>query len=101
MKEIKITLEDLFGEQKLIAEIIGIEAYLKLAEVYGGQSIYIAKMDKVENIQRNARIIADFNGYNHKFLANKYHLSERSIRAIIAEYVHSPLPGQLSFFDDS
>lgn len=101
MKDIEITLDDLVGEQKELAEVIGLDAYLRLIEIYGGTTIYIAKLDNIKIMQRNKKIISEYTGYNAKFLANKYGLSDRALRTIIANYVHSPLPGQLSFFDDS
>ena len=52
---------------------------------YGGLSIYIAKADSVIRSARDEKIRRDFNGYNFKFLVNKYNLSERTIRSITAE----------------
>ncbi|MFQ8786727.1 Mor transcription activator family protein [Ruminococcus sp.] len=43
-------------------------------------SIYIAKADSVIRSARDEKIRRDFNGYNFKFLVNKYNLSERTIR---------------------
>lgn len=95
-----ITIDDLAGEQRDLAETIGIEAYLKLVKDRGGTTIYIAKPDKAENIKRDMKIIAEYTGYNQRDLARQYNLSDRTIRRIIEEYVHNPLPGQLSFFDE-
>lgn len=97
----EIQLSDLQGDQRELAEIIGIEAYLQLVKIYGGTTIYIAKMDKLQNIKRDAEIAKAFNGYNYRSLAYKYRLSERTVREIIARE-NSKLTGtQMSFFDDS
>lgn len=96
-----IKLKDLQGDQRELAEIIGIESYLELVKIYGGMTIYIAKMDKLQNIKRDAEIVKNFNGYNYKHLAHKYRLAERTVREIIARENSKTGATQLSFFDDS
>lgn len=96
-----IKLSDLQGDQRELAEVIGIEAYLDLVRTYGGMTIYIAKMDKLLNAKRDAEIVKRFNGYNYKFLANEYRLTERMIREIITRDGRKLGYTQLSFFDDS
>ena len=96
-----IKIQDLQGEQRQIAEIIGLEAYLKLVKIYGGTNIYIAKIDKLLSIKRDMEIVKRFNGYNYKSLANQYRLSERAVREIINRENSRLLNQQLSFFDDS
>ena len=94
-------IQDLQGEQRQIAETIGLEAYLKLVKIYGGTNIYIAKIDKLLSIKRDMEIVKRFNGYNYKSLANQYRLSERAVREIINRENSRILNQQLSFFDDS
>ncbi|CDC79770.1 mor transcription activator domain protein [Clostridium sp. CAG:964] len=96
-----IKIQDLQGEQRQIAETIGLEAYLKLVKIYGGTNIYIAKIDKLLSIKRDEEIVKRFNGYNFKSLANQYRLSERAVREIINRENSRILNQQLSFFDDS
>lgn len=96
-----IKIQDLQGEQRQIAETIGLEAYLKLVKIYGGTNIYIAKIDKLLSIKRDMEIVKRFNGYNYKSLANQYRLSERAVREIINRENSRLLSQQLSFFDDS
>ncbi len=79
----EIELDDLYGEQKELAELIGIETYVKLVRLIGGSNIYIAKADKLVNIFRNKKIRSEFTGDNYNALAIKYGLSERRIRNII------------------
>ena len=78
-----ITIEQLHGEQKEIAEIIGLEAYQKLSRHYSGCSIYIGKCERIDRCQRNAEIRQKFNGNNYKQLAAEYGLSEFTIRKIV------------------
>lgn len=100
----ELTLEDLGTEQRELAECIGIEAYKKLLINYAGSCVYVCKPDTVTLNARNAQIRKEFNGYNYLELAKKYNLSEISIRRIVSpvitEIKASPLPGQISFFDD-
>lgn len=51
-----IKIQDLQGEQRQIAETIGLEAYLKLVKIYGGTNIYIAKIDKLLSIKRDMKL---------------------------------------------
>lgn len=96
-----IELKDLQGDQRELAEVIGIESYLELVRTYGGTTIYIAKMDKLQNIKRDAEIVKNFNGYNYKQLAHKHRLAERTVREIIAREYSKQGATQLSFFNDS
>ena len=94
MPELDIYEEDLTPEQRDIYDCIGSQAY-------GGLSIYIAKADSVIRSARDEKIRRDFNGYNFKFLVNKYNLSERTIRSITAEIrqekQNAPIEGQITF----
>lgn len=96
-----IRLSDLQGDQRELAELIGIDNYIKVVQKYGGTSIYIAKTDKLLNVQRDLAIIKEFNGRNYRYLACKYRLSERTVRDIIAREYSKDIPTQISLFDDS
>ena len=100
---LEIRLEDLTDEQRKMAECIGIEAYGRLVEGYGGQAIYVPKADSIVRSMRDERIRKDLNGYNYKYLCAKYNLSERTIRSITAdknnEMRNAPIEGQISFFE--
>ncbi len=93
-----ITIDDLQGDQKEIAEAVGLEIYLILVDAFGGGQIYIAKRDKLTAIARNNAIEKEFNGFNFSELAKKYNLSERMIRRIIEEK-RNALIGQFDIFD--
>lgn len=88
MDSFEIQLSDLRGEQREIAHAIGIKAYIELVKLYGGSNIYIAKMDKLFCIKRDAEIIRHFNGENYTSLAKQYGLSERAVRTIVADYMN-------------
>ena len=88
MDSFEIQLSDLRGEQREIAQAIGIKAYIELVKLYGGSNIYIAKMDKLFCIKRDAEIIRHFNGEIYTSLAKQYGLSERAVRTIVADYMN-------------
>ncbi len=80
-----IKIEELDGEQREIAECIGIESYLKLVRSFGGMSLYLPKEERLLKNKRDKEIRETFNGYNYKLLARKFKLSENRIREIINE----------------
>lgn len=94
----KVTIEMLRGEQREIAECIGLDVYLKLVRRFGGCQIYIAKPDKVAAGFRDEQIRAEFNGFNFSVLAAKYGLTERTIREIVRPC--SCLEGQTDMFGE-
>lgn len=95
-----IHIEDLYGNQRDIAEIIGIDGYIELTKIYGGDMIYIQKYSEVQKVQRNKEIRSQFNGCNADELAKKYDLTERYIRSICSDLTsHRRDPNQLSLFE--
>ena len=79
----KINMNNIDGEQREIAECIGIEAYRKLVQRFGGSNIYIQKADTILKSERNNKIRKLFNGKNYKSLAIMFGLSESHIRLIV------------------
>ena len=79
------SLEQLADSSKGIANIIGLEAYKKLVQHYGGSYIYINKPDTVVREERNAEICRKFNGKNYCQLATEYNLNENRIRSILRQ----------------
>lgn len=96
----EIRLEDLSEGQQEVAALIGPGNFRKLMEVYGGAYLYIPKTDRLERMERNERIRAEFDGYNFRELARKYDLTEITIRSIVSDKVRElrarPMDGQLS-----
>lgn len=98
----KLQLEDLDQEQQEVAEVIGLENYKRLVDVFGGLSIYIPKADAWERMARDEQIRAEFDGYNFKELAGRYGLTEVRIRSIVSDKMREvrarPMDGQQSLF---
>ncbi len=81
----EIKFEQLEGDQRELAEVIGIEAYIKLVINYGGSFVYICKAGTILKNNRNNEICNKFNGSNYRELAKEYNLSEKMIREITSE----------------
>lgn len=100
----ELTLDDLEGEQRALAECLGLEAYRRLLLMYAGSTFTVRMPDKVTIPLRNKRIRSEFNGYNWGELARKYNLHEKTIRNIVSGEISriraEPMDGQNSFFDD-
>lgn len=104
MKPEDIIIEDLPEVYQHLAELVGVENMLKIANAFGGgESIYFPKLEAIHRPARDKKIIEEFNGYNFKQLAQKYQLSEMRVRSIVKDYVeferNKPAPGQITVFD--
>ena len=53
-RTVEIHLDDLIGTQRDIAEVIGIENYIKLCKSFGGDTVYIQKYTELQKVERNA-----------------------------------------------
>ncbi len=98
-----INLEELPEVYQMLAELVGVESMLIIAEAFGGgESIYFPKMEAIHRTARNKQIIEEFDGYNFKTLAQKYGLTEMAIRAIVRDYIQlerqKPAEGQITFW---
>ena len=78
-----VPMSDIPEEYRDIAEAIGMEAFIQLTLLCGGQSLYIPKRESLERGARDRDIRARFDGGNYRALAVQCRLSERQIRKII------------------
>ena len=78
MKMNNIDISDLYGIQREIAEIIGIENYIKLSKHFGGEdSLYIQKYSELVKISRNREIRKlRNNGYSASKFAKMYNFDQ-------------------------
>ena len=82
----KITdIGQLSGEQRELAETVGLDAYKKLVANYGGNLLYIPKSETVMKEIIRREITENFDGKNYRKLAVIYGLSEKTIRKILSE----------------
>ena len=52
----KVQMENLDEEQKMLAELIGLEAFKSLVRAFNGTSIYIPKIESLEKAVRDEMI---------------------------------------------
>ncbi len=79
----QMTVEELPESYQPVAEIVGVEGALRLAQHLGGLSFYYPRLDSLLRDKRDAQIRAEFTGCNHRDLARKYKLTESWIREIV------------------
>lgn len=84
-----ISSEQLAGDKKALADTIGLDAYKKLVQHYGGSYIYVNKPDTITRQERNDEICRRFTGSNYNQLALEYNLTENRIRSILRQKQHS------------
>lgn len=96
----RVQIENLDEEQKVLAELIGMEAFKKLVKAFNGTSIYIPKVESLEKTVRDEMIKEEFDGGNYRELALKFGLTETWIRNIVLDKAKEikarPIEGQLS-----
>ena len=77
--------DDVPLEYRDIASVLGMEHFLRLITLCGGQSLYLPKLDSLARNGRDREIRARFDGGNYRALALQFRLSERQVRKIVAQ----------------
>lgn len=96
-----IQADDLPEDLAEIAELIGLEALLRLVELRGGEPLYLPKRERLAIAARDRAIVTEFRGgSSFSELARNHRLTERWIRIIIARQLASSCvsvdkPGQI------
>ena len=97
-----LSLDDLQGESKDLAELLGLETFKALVESFGGANIYIPKADSLILPLRNDLIVREYDGGNVFELSRKWGLTERRIQDIVKakseELRQKPLDGQVFLY---
>ena len=91
-----LTAEMIPEQYRPLAEILGVQKLLVLAEEYGGANVYIPKPEALIRTARDKQIREKFNGYNAERLAQDYGLTVRWVQEICKD---GPQPGQITLFD--
>jgi len=73
------------GLYREIAEEIGVENLLKLSRIIGGATFYLPREDRLLLPLRDKKILDEYNGYNTLELAQRYEVSQRWVRQIVAK----------------
>ena len=99
----RVQLENLDEEQKILAELIGLDGFKNLVRAFNGTSIYVPKIESLEKAVRDELIKEEFDGGNYRELALKYGLTETWIRNIVLDKAREikarPIDGQMSMED--
>lgn len=93
----ELTADDLPEPYRQIAQLIGVKNTVSLADALGGTHIYLPKVESALRSLRDRKIRQEFTGYNYRELAHKYDLTEKWVRAIVAEDATNP--DQVDIFD--
>ena len=81
-----IKCEYLNGAYSELANLLGIEAVLKIHSAYRGQQItFPVQLFSKEFLKM--QFVDEYNGYNIKQLATKYGYSEKWVRQILKEHI--------------
>lgn len=91
-----LTVEMIPEQYRPLAELLGVQRLLTLAEEYGGANVYIPKPEALIRTARDKQIREKYNGYNAERLAQDYGLTVRWVQEICKD---SPPPGQITLFD--
>jgi Mor family transcriptional regulator len=78
-----IDAKDIPQDLKKLVGIVGSDKFFEIVKEYGGESIYIPKVDTFYRSDRNRKIAQEFNGSNYRELAKKYRLTDKMIRYIL------------------
>lgn len=80
-----LTPEQVPEETRWLCDIVGMEQFLEIIDMAGGQFIYLPKRATLEKPLRHAAIRQEFNGENLRQLSRKYGVTERHIRTILKD----------------
>ena len=90
------SIEDVPERYRQLAELIGVENLVKLADYMNGDMMYIPRADGLLTAARRRRIKAEFDGGNRAELAQKYDMTPRQIANILKE---CDIVGQTDIYD--
>lgn len=95
----EVSYEMLQPKQQEIADIIGIEATLKLCEYVQGHGLYIPSNDRAFKKLRNRQLRNDYlkGNWSIAALSKKYGLTDVHIRNIVRDLA----PRQVGLFDET
>ena len=91
-----ITIDMLPEQYQPLAEVIGVQQLLNLAEKQGGSNLYVPKLEALVRTTRDRQIKEEYTGYNAEALAKKYSMTVRWVQEICKD---CPPPGQITLED--
>ncbi|GER92671.1 hypothetical protein A45J_0389 [hot springs metagenome] len=94
-----LNIEDLPEPYSEMAELIGIENALKIAEHFGKQQIYFKSLKEIIAERKRQYIVENFNGVNHAELARVTDYSVQYVYEILAKERNKRQRGLFSNID--
>lgn len=98
----ELTLDDLQQQHREYAEVIGLDNLIKLADTFGGSSIYVPQTKELIKNKIYNKIYQEFDGSNLQELTQKYGVSKSTVYKVVQDKIGKStwnLPGQMSIFD--
>lgn len=78
----EIKKEDVSEILRPMVEIVGMEDFIEIVKVYGGDTLYIPTYKSLKIQERNRKISIAYDGFNAKELSQVYELSVSQIHRI-------------------
>jgi Mor family transcriptional regulator len=78
--------EDIPDIYQPIIQSIGLDTFLKLLRVVGGETIYFPQSEAIYKKTRNRLIVSEFNG-NYNQMARRFGVTDRWVRKLISEHL--------------
>ena len=78
----EIKKEDVSAILRPMVEIVGMEDFIEIVKVYGGDTLYIPTYKSLKIRERNRKISIAYDGFNAKELSQVYELSVSQILRI-------------------
>lgn len=78
----EIKKEDVSEILRPMVEIVGMEDFIEIVKVYGGDTLYIPTYKSLKIQERNRKIKTEYDGLNSKELSQVYELSVSQIHRI-------------------
>lgn len=79
----EIKMGDIPDNMIAMVEIIGMDNFVEITRVYGGDILYIPSYKSLKKQVRNRKIKTEYDGLNSKELSKNYDLSVSQINRII------------------
>ncbi len=79
----EIKMEDIPDNMISMVEIIGMDNFVEITRVYGGDILYIPSYKSLKKQVRNRKIKTEYDGRNSKELSKNYDLSVSQINRIV------------------
>ena len=76
----------------VIATEIGVENFLKLSQLVGGDSVYIPQQETILRHVRDQKIQEEYNGYNVQQLSQNYVIIRRWVYQIVSQGFKKRVP---------